>query len=202
MGFRLWDYECDRCETRSEQLAEANHGELPKKHDEYACRTCRALTPHTRVISMPAKYTGERVSNPHIHGGSFDTMGHERMHDLPDLPGSAEHSTKFKQAMDAIPDGPLYQTDDKGFVQKDDKGNPKLTPIGEAHMDTRKKFGKTAPGLTDYDAHTHKPEYREIRKENERIHQRNLKKRQRAAALKRDPNLNMRTARCEGDPQL
>jgi hypothetical protein len=45
---------------------------------------------HERRISCPAPYMGEKVLNPMVSGGGFDTTGHKALPALPEFKDSGE----------------------------------------------------------------------------------------------------------------
>lgn len=91
--FRLYDWQCCACGKVDEHLTSCPAGERPKRKATQLCRWCGDVTPHERLMSCPAPYMGERVCNPMVRGGAFDTMGHAPVPDLPDLPAGVESNT-------------------------------------------------------------------------------------------------------------
>ncbi len=93
MTYRLFDFECQQCGITQERLAWVDIAS-PKavsvtKYIRADCVKCGEETKHTRVISLPAPYYGERDYAPSVTGGRFDTNGYERVerpkeHDLRD----------------------------------------------------------------------------------------------------------------------
>lgn len=85
---RLFDYACRLCGYEAEYLVEDG---APSTHD--TCKICLRKGWLDRRLSLPAPYTGERVLNPMIRGGTHDTCGFERPPPMPALPGEAYTKT-------------------------------------------------------------------------------------------------------------
>ena len=68
--FRLFDWQCTKCNRIAERVEPA---EL--KHLHADCPVCGTMTNHDRILSAPAPYLGEKPHNPEMMGGKFDTMG-------------------------------------------------------------------------------------------------------------------------------
>lgn len=146
--YRLYDWRCTECNVPEEHLTECPVGETPRKRSRLMCRWCGGITPHERLMSCPAPYMGERVLNPMVRGGSFDTMGQASPPPLPDLPAGVESTTSnYRQ---------LFET----------------------------------------------KEWKEARAEQKHVNALNAEKRERAAAIRRGANINMRRDRCAGDPKV
>lgn len=177
---RLFDWKCDTCGERAEELVDVPHGEKPPKQAPFVCGTCVAETVHTRQLSMPAPYMGERNLSPRVYGGQFDTMGAQQGPDAPALPGEAEH-------MDHVAD--------------------KLAALGEdaPHEERAAVMRETlqqAPNSDDYAAHFATPEYQETMAQRRQIQASNKQKRARAAAMLRGENVNFRRDKAAGDPNM
>lgn len=79
MGFRFYDWECARCGVVAEHLVSVPTGEdVPREMDEH-CEHCGRWGKHERLMSCPGPYFGEKVINPQVHGGKYDTMGKKRL---------------------------------------------------------------------------------------------------------------------------
>jgi hypothetical protein len=123
---------------------------------------------------------GEKILNPNVYGGTYDTMGAKEFRPLPELPGSEEHSKLMKQRIREIPEG-LSAKDHKKAMCESMAG---------------------CPSSADYATHFERPEYKETEAANKRIAEHNTEKRERAAAIKRGENINMRRDKCAGDPNM
>lgn len=88
--FRLYDWGCDDCNYLHEPLIDVPVGGAVPLVAYFYCPLCEETTKHERELSLPAPYMGERVCNPCVRGGSFDTMGNSPVPSLPELPSSAE----------------------------------------------------------------------------------------------------------------
>ena len=77
-----------------ETLLDVPHGDRPALALAANCPRCKEALPHRRVLSLPAPYLGERVRNPCVRGGAFDTMGNAPVPALPDLPAGVESNTE------------------------------------------------------------------------------------------------------------
>lgn len=177
---RLADIECEFCGERAEELINKAHGEPMPKRVAAHCGHCFNLTPHSVLISAPAKYLGEKNLSPHVYGGRFDTMGHRAGPDLPDLPGAATHGAFVAKKLAAL--GPDASTADRKAV------------LAETM--------ESAPSSADYAALFSTPEYRERMAERKRIGVENKAKRARAAAFARGETVNFRRDKVAGDPNM
>ena len=171
---RLYDWDCRRCGAIGEHLVRVDSGTAPPKESTLPCPACNQDTPHERRLSLPAPYLGEKVHNICVYGGSNDTMGYKALPKLPKVPGADNVNRKFNEYLA------------QGASPKD------------AYRDT----WKDTPDLADYNSVCNKPEVREIEKERSRIMKENIKKRERARALKSGANINMRQDKCAGDPVI
>ena len=96
--FRRYDWECQECLGVREVVVEFPQGESPPRTLNMACPTCRDVNVHERMLSLPAEYHGERVLNPIVRGGQFDTAGQRPLPALPDLPpGVASTTSNYAQ---------------------------------------------------------------------------------------------------------
>jgi hypothetical protein len=96
--FRFFDFQCTVCNVVRDAVIEYPQGETPPKTQQLTCFDCQKETRHERLISMPAEYHGEKVLNPVVSGGSFDTAGKKQVPTLPDLPrGVAETTSNYRQ---------------------------------------------------------------------------------------------------------
>jgi hypothetical protein len=173
---RLYDWQCEDCGSVSERLVTVPHGEAPARSYELECLACADYTDHTRLISPPARYMGEKVHNPMISGGRFDTTGHRPLPAYPDMAGEAEYNTRLQARLAEAP--------------------------ASERRAVMREMGNSAPSLYDYHEHMSKPEVREIAKERKRIASENKQKQKRLAALKRGESVNFKRDRVAGDPKL
>lgn len=180
MAFRFYDWECGVCSARREALLWVDGGSEPDKRTKLRCDKCGRITTHTRLVSLPAPYTGEQVHNPMVTGGRYDTMGHEPMPDVPTNRHLAEHQARCSAALASLPDS--------------------LSPQ-ERHRAVCAAVG-SSPNVCDIQSHYNKPEVKEVLAERNKIKQRNKQKRARAAALASGAPVNMRRDRCPGDPKI
>ncbi len=141
------------------------------------CDICGEETEQERLISAPAPYMGERLLNPIVRGGSYDTAGDAPMPSYPDAPGEAEHVAKIQSKLSALGQD---------------------APQAERY----EAMASVASDAPDIISHMGKPECIEIKKERKRIGEQNIAKKQRLRALKRGENVNMRRDRLAGDPKL
>lgn len=178
---RLFDWKCKPCGQAHEALVPVPHGEDTPGEAFVHCADCGDSTAHERQMSLPAPYMGEKVLNPSVRGGNYDTMGHKALPDLPDLPGAAEHSEKLGRALSAVPDGP----------RRDD-----------ARRDVMAAHLKTAPSGADYATMFASPAYKEAEAAQAPVIAENKSKRARAAAIANGENVNMRRDRALGDPNI
>ena len=96
--FRNYDWECTVCHAMREHIVQFPQGDKPPQFETIACEECERETWHQRLISLPAEYHGERVFNPVVRGGSFDTAGFKALPSLPDLPaGVPETAGNYRE---------------------------------------------------------------------------------------------------------
>ena len=176
---RLFDWECSACKEQHENLAEIPHGKLPRSVT-FECPYCEETVRQRRLISLPAPYMGEKNLSPIVKGGSFDTVGHRKLPDLPDLPGAKEHSAKTQAALRALPPNAT-------------QGDRQATIL---------KAGKDAPRASDYMALFNKPEYKEAESARKQVAKQNADKKKRHRALTRGENVNFRRDKALGDPKM
>lgn len=103
MSFRSYDWECTQCGCVAWHLVDVPHGELPPRTAELPCLECDEMTEHDKVISLVAAYMGEKMLNPIVHGGKFDTAGRRELPSMPafdNLPPDASISAR-KERVDA-----------------------------------------------------------------------------------------------------
>lgn len=179
--FRLYDFECLECGNIQEILVDTPRGESPSKITQGDCETCEATTSFERRLSLPAPYMGERVLNPVMHGGRFDTAGMRDLPDLPDLPGETERQAKVAAKIDAM------------GVDKMPARERSRAIVGAS---------SDAPSSNDYRSLFESREYKRAKRDRELINSENAEKRKRHAAIKRGENINMRRDRCKGDPKI
>lgn len=91
--YRLYDFECGACGARDEHLVDVPRCEPVPRVITADCRHCAQECEHERIVSLPAPYMGERLCNPLVHGGRFDTTGNRALTPLPDLPAGVEHNS-------------------------------------------------------------------------------------------------------------
>lgn len=93
--FRRYDWECQQCSAVFERIVQFPQAQpAPKtlgevEAEELTCPSCNGdASTAQRLISMPAEYHGERVLNPIVRGGKFDTVGARTVprHGLGSLP--------------------------------------------------------------------------------------------------------------------
>lgn len=172
----LYDLECQSCGHKHEMLA--NYQPSPI-YAGIECPGCGRYANHKRLPSLIAPYFGEKILNPEVMGGSFDTMGKGKVARLPEFREAAEHDAKLTAAINQLPpDAPMAAVRDT------------MASIGDG------------PSSADWRAHMNRPEVKEARSQAKEDRRRNKLKRQRAAAIKRGENINMRTMRLPGDPKL
>ena len=92
--FRNYDWSCCSCGSVREHLVQFPQGDDPPELLQLECLRCDRSEPHRRCISLPAEYHGERVLNPVVRGGNFDTAGKRALPPLPDLPAGVEPTTR------------------------------------------------------------------------------------------------------------
>lgn len=78
MPFRIYDWECGGCNSERECVVSYETGKAPPLRQPLYCHTCKAETEHRRLLALPGPYYGEKVLNPLVSGGQFDTAGYER----------------------------------------------------------------------------------------------------------------------------
>jgi hypothetical protein len=175
------DFECDVCGFKHEEFFDIGMGAERPTHTVLACPGCNGeLTMHHSVIGLPAPYMGEKVLNPRMYGGNYDTMGAREFEPLPDLPGQEEHSAKLRKAMSQLPD----------------------TASSAERSAVFREACNDAPSSADYASLFARPEYKEAERANKEIAKQNASKRKRAKAIARGENVNMRRDRCPGDPKI
>ena len=180
MAFKLIDFACSVCGHEMESLVDVPAGsERPKWRSDW-CPVCETHTHQDALIGMPAPYMGERVCNPEMYGGEFDTMGAKELPKLPDLPGQAEHQAKLRQRMRSVPDTASRAEAQAAFAEA----------------------SKDAPSSADYASLFASKEYKHAEAERARIKKQNEQKRARAAAMRRGENVNMKRDKCAGDPNI
>lgn len=90
--FRNYDWQCS-CGETVQFMVQFPTGDRPVAQLGLWCGTCQAVTVHDRLISLTAPYMGEKMLNPMVSGGKFDTMGMASLPKIPDaLPSSATWS--------------------------------------------------------------------------------------------------------------
>ena len=95
---RMFDWRCASCGSTRERIVWVPARAANPTTMTLWCDACAAKTEHERLISMPARYMGDRVRNPCVTGGSFDTMGFAPVQPLPDLPDGADSTLdNYKQ---------------------------------------------------------------------------------------------------------
>lgn len=180
------DYQCQNCGCDHEETVWIPHGGERPAAAEFVCPYCGigddgdGRREHHAIMGLPAPYMGEKILNPPMYGGTYDTMGAREMQDLPDLPGQAEHSAKLRKAMAALPD--TATSEERKAV------------FGDACKD--------APSSADYASLFKTPEYKEAERANKQIATENAAKRKRAKAIAKGENVNMRRDKCPGDPNV
>lgn len=178
--WRPVDVECEHCGATHEEWVEQSVGKPRPEHVDSACPECSADGHNAVVLSMPAKYMGERISCPMVYGGQCDTMGYKELHDLPDLPGQAEHSAKLSRVMSQLPDN---------------ASSAERKALFSEHC-------KDAPTSADYSTLFASPEYKAVEAANAKIVKENNEKRARAKAWKAGNPMNFRRDKCAGDPEI
>lgn len=116
--YRLYDWRCRVCERTDEHLTQCRDGTKPKRQMLLCCRWCGVPRVHDRMISPPAPYMGERVINPMVRGGRFDTMGHEAPPMLPDLPSGVESTTSNYRQLFATPEWKEARAEQKEVARR------------------------------------------------------------------------------------
>lgn len=178
--FRFYDWQCTACDEQAERLTNVPHGEPVPRQDVMECHACGQFCLHERLMSAPAEYMGEKVHNPMVSGGRFDTMGMRRLPKLPDIDGAKQHREAIERDMRAL--GPDYSKD---MAQQ----------VHDHHA-------KSAPTMEDYSYHFKTPEYVEAKRARRKARKENLEKQKRAKALRKGANINMRRDKCAGDPRI
>ena len=174
------DFKCSSCGATHEETVWVPQGDPRPSTTCCDCPACGDTCPHDSVLGLPAPYMGEKILNPQMFGGAYDTMGARELHDLPDLPGQQEHSAKLRAAMSQLPDNATSQE--------------RKAVFSEACKD--------APSSADYETMFQSPEYKEKSAANEQIKKENKAKQTRAKAIARGENINMRRDKCPGDPNM
>lgn len=97
MGYRLFDFRCQLCGSVHEDMVFVPTGEKSRNEYDMHCPDCGDSAPHDRLMSRPAKYTGDMDVWGEVVGGKrFDTMGYRDMPSLPTLPsGASEMDYKY-----------------------------------------------------------------------------------------------------------
>lgn len=90
--FRLYDWECSRCNAKREHVVDFPQGESPPSAQRLWCDPCGAVRDHVRLFPLPARYLYDRPFSPEVVGGQFDTMGAKRMPALPKPPDGVSDS--------------------------------------------------------------------------------------------------------------
>lgn len=75
MPHRLYDYECSKCHHTAEHLTWSDAETAVPLRRTLTCKACDSRVSHRRVMSLPAKYTGERVDKVLVYGSDLDTAG-------------------------------------------------------------------------------------------------------------------------------
>lgn len=174
------DFQCGVCGHIRERFIDVPIGQDRPESMTFRCHECNADTTHHSIIGLPAPYMGEKVLNPQMYGGEYDTMGHREPMPLPDLPGQAEHSAKIRAEMSKLPDNATSADRKRAFSEA----------------------CKDAPSSADYSTLFNTPEYKETEAINKKIDKENKAKRKRAAAIARGENINMRRDKVAGDPNI
>lgn len=81
--FRNYDWQCCGCNTVREHVIQFPQSDKPARLLGLYCSGCKLVALHERLISLTAPYMGERVLNPMVAGGQFDTMGAKTPPSLP-----------------------------------------------------------------------------------------------------------------------
>lgn len=87
--FRYYDFECGDCRDVHPLLIQVPAGQAVPQWSDDECPNCGSITRHERRMSCPAPYMGEKVYNPSVSGGKYDTMGYKKAPKIPELPASA-----------------------------------------------------------------------------------------------------------------
>lgn len=83
--FRQYDFECCLCGGVHADLVNVPSGAKPLGLYELRCPHCDCCANHQRLMSCPAPYMGEKVLNPSVRGGAYDTMGYKPLPQPPRL---------------------------------------------------------------------------------------------------------------------
>jgi len=83
------DWECKSCGGVTEHFLSVPHGGVMPQTIDRECAACGFDGEHTRRLALIAPYMGEKVHNPMVSGGKFDTVGNKRPPSLPTLPQGA-----------------------------------------------------------------------------------------------------------------
>lgn len=112
--FRNYDWECQTCGRVFERVVSFAQGSKPPRllgdsdADEQLCPHCHAdATTAERLISLVAPYTGEKVLNPIVRGGQFDTAGMKTVPRPPEIGTLPDHAT-YAEAREFVR-RPVYQ---------------------------------------------------------------------------------------------
>jgi hypothetical protein len=171
----MYDLQCQGCGHVHESLAAYNASGFYLR----VCPGCRKEKQHKRLPSLFAPYMGERVLNPQVSGGKFDTMGQGKVTRLPPFRAALEHDAKVNAKMRELGDGATR----------------------EAAREVLREAGP-GPSMADWRDHLKKPEVKEAKRQRAEDIKRNKQKRARAGALARGETVNMRRDRLPGDPKI
>lgn len=177
--YRLFDWACPECGTLREALVDVPSGTKEPTSTYLACAKCSVAYEHTRAPSLPAPYCGDKVFNPEVRGGKWDTLGGRSFVQAPELPGAEEHG---RQTAATITQAMAEGVSDRAL------------------SDIRHRAVQDGPSSDDYMEHWARPEIVETDRQNKIIGDQNEAKQRRKAALDGGANINFRTDKLPGDP--
>lgn len=171
----IYDLECMRCERVQETIAEYNTTGLYS----LVCSRCGRETVHKRLPSLFAPYMGERVFNPMVSGGKFDTTGNAKVTRLPKFKDYVEHDARVEANIKRLSPG-----------------------AGKEEVRAAVRAAGPGPSMADWRDHLRKPEVKEAKRQRAEDVRRNKLKRARAGAIARGENINLRRDKLPGDPKV
>lgn len=182
--YRFYDWRCTNCKAVTEHLVDVPDGKVPPKGKKLECPWCEGDHPHVRLLSVPAEVHCDKVHNPKVMGGEFDTLGHRPLPKLPELGGHDSNAV------------------DRSLSQKlacvSDNAPPEVAhEIVRAH-----NKDKGGPELCDYKKHFESSDWKFAKLKQDEVKEQNRQKKARRRALERGEPVNMRRDKCAGDPSF
>lgn len=100
---KIYDWECVKCGARSEHFITVERGRTPPSWLRFLC-SCGGRPEHRRLVSMPARYLGDKPVTTCVYGGNSDTAGFRAVPAYPEL----RDGVRFEKR--EAPDGSLRNT--------------------------------------------------------------------------------------------